>query len=179
MSESIIRKLPFALEAEQSVLGSILIEPESFTYIADIITIDDFYLEEHRRIFDSMRRLFTQSREIDIVTLIDVLVREGVYDEAGGAQYIRLIAEVVPSAANVRDYANIVRDKSTLRRLIEASADISDTAYSEQGDVEFVLDSAEQKIFEIAEKRDVKSFSHIRKQGQKCGKRNTDRIFRY
>lgn len=162
MNDDIIRKLPFALEAEQSVLGSILIEPESFTYIADVINGDDFYLEEHRRIFDAMRRLFVQSREIDIVTLIDTLVREGVYDEAGGAQYIRLIAEVVPTAANVRDYANIVKDKSTLRRLIEACGEITETAYSEQGGVEFLLDSAEQKIFAIAEKRDTKSFVHIR-----------------
>lgn len=162
MNDNPIKKLPFALEAEQSVLGSILIDPESFTYIADIVSGEDFYLEEHRQIFDAMKRLFIQNREIDIVTLIDTLVKEGVYDEAGGTQYIRLIAEVVPSAANIRDYANIVKDKSTLRRLIEVCEEITGIAYSEQGAVEYVLDSAEQKIFAIAEKRETKSFDHIR-----------------
>ncbi len=162
MKDELSKKLPVALEAEQSVLGSILIDPESFTKIAGSIRSEDFYLTEHRSIFDAMRKLFDRSREIDPVTLIDMLVSEGVYDKAGGSNYIKLIADVVPTSANIVDYAKIVRDKSTLRRLIEACGEIEETAYSEQGEVAHILDSAEKKIFDIAQQRDSKNFMHIR-----------------
>ena len=114
-----IRKLPFSLEAEQSVLGAILIDPPCFTEVAQIITHADFYLEEHKNIYLAMQELFLQSRDIDLITLIDTLVRKGVYDEAGGKNYIKIIAEIVPSSANVKEYARIVHDKCLLRRLIE------------------------------------------------------------
>jgi replicative DNA helicase len=102
MSEMSIRKLPFSLEAEQSVLGAILIDPPCFTEVAQIITSADFYLEEHKNIYLAMQELFLQSRDIDLITLIDTLVRKGVYDEAGGKNYIKIIAEIVPSSANVK-----------------------------------------------------------------------------
>ncbi len=156
------RKLPFALEAEQSVLGSILLDPECLTVVAELITEEDFYLEEHKAIYTAMRSLFIKSRDIDVITLISMLEEEGIYDKSGGTQYIKLIAEVVPTAANARDYAKIVKDKSTLRRLILACSDISETAFSEQGAVDSLLGNAEQTIFEIAEKRDTKQFRHIR-----------------
>jgi len=161
--ESLARRLPFSLEAEQSVLGSILIAPEAFNDIAGIVRSDDFYLQEHRDMFLAMQDLFLQSRTIDVVTLIDSLVHLGVYKNGEeGKKYIKLIAEVVPSAANVKDYAKIVKDKCILRRLIEACADISETAYSEQDDVPHLLDSAAQQIFDIAENHETKGFTHIR-----------------
>ena len=159
--EDLQRKLPFALEAEQSVLGSVLINPECITEITGIISEEDFYLEEHRSIFAAMRQLFVKSREIDVVTLIRMLEEEGIYDKSGGTQYIKLIAEVVPTAQNAKDYAKIVKDKSTLRRLILACDDISENAYSEQGAVDSLLGNAEQKIFELAQNRDTKQFRHI------------------
>lgn len=162
-SSELIRKMPFSLEAEQSVLGSILIDPECFPEIASMLKSDDFYLESHAAIYLAMQDLFLQSRTIDVVTLIDALVKNGVYGTGDeGRKYIKIIAEIVPSAANVKDYAKIVRDKNILRRLIGVCSEISDTAYSEQDDVTHLLDSAEQAIFAIAENNETKGFTHIR-----------------
>ncbi len=162
-SNDLVKKMPFSLEAEQSVLGSILIDPESFSEIASRLKSEDFYLESHAQIYLAMQDLFLQNRTIDVVTLIDTLVKRGVYEnDEEGKKYIKLIAEIVPSAANVRDYAGIVRDKSLLRRLITVCSEISETAYAEQDDVMHLLDSAEQQIFSIAETNDTKGFTHIR-----------------
>ena len=124
------RKLPFSLEAEQSVLGSILIDPECFNVTAGILKSEDFHLDEHRQIYLAMQDLYLQNREIDLVTLIDTLVHRGVYDDETSKSYIKLIAGVVPSASNIADYARIVKDKSLLRSLITASEEITDTARS-------------------------------------------------
>ena len=162
-SNELIKKMPFSLEAEQSVLGSILIDPECFAEIASQLKSEDFYLDSHAQIYLAMQDLFLQNRTIDVVTLIDSLVKRGVYDsDDDGKKYIKLIAEVVPSAANVKDYAKIVRDKCILRRLIEACGEISESAYSEQEDVSHLLDSAEQQIFSIAAGNETKGFTHIR-----------------
>lgn len=152
------KNMPFALEAEQSVLGSILIDPEAFTDITEIISAEDFYLSEHAEIFSAMRDLFSENREIDLVTLIDMLVKRGVYNEEESKKYIKVIAQIVPSAANVRDYARIVKDKSLLRSLIKASDEIRDDAYSEQGDIQHLLDSAEQKIYNVSHGNETRSF---------------------
>ena len=161
-SDSLVRKLPFSLIAEQSLLGAVLVDPESFNEIADMVAVSDFYMEEHQQIFSAMHELFLTSRDIDVVTLIDMLVQKGIYTKSGGEQYIRTIAEVVPNALNVKDYARIVKDKSILRQLIGACEEVTDTAYSEQDDVSHILDSAENKIFAIAQGKDTKNFRHIR-----------------
>ena len=161
-SDSLVRKLPFSLIAEQSLLGAVLVDPESFNEIADLVAVSDFYMEEHQQIFSAMHELFLTSRDIDVVTLIDMLVQKGIYTKSGGEQYIRTIAEVVPNALNVKDYARIVKDKSILRQLIGACAEVSEVAYSEQDDVAHILDSAENKIFAIAQGKDTKNFRHIR-----------------
>ncbi len=160
--DSLVRKLPFSLEAEQSVLGAILVKPDTFNEIAGILRHDDFYLDEHKEIFLAMQDLFLQNRDIDYVTLIDMMVARGIYDVEQSKNYIRLITDVVPSAQNVRDYAKIVKDKSLLRQLIAASEDIGETAYGEQGDVESILDHAEQTIFNIAQTNETKGFVHIK-----------------
>ena len=160
--DSLVRKLPFSLIAEQSLLGAVLVDPESFNEIADLVAVSDFYMEEHQQIFSAMHELFLTSRDIDVVTLIDMLVQKGIYTKSGGEQYIRTIAEVVPNALNVKDYARIVKDKSILRQLIGACEEVTDTAYSEQDDVSHILDSAENKIFAIAQGKDTKNFRHIR-----------------
>ena len=157
------RNLPFSLEAEQSVLGSILIEPECFTEVATTLKSDDFYIEEHVQIYLAMQELFLRSRQIDVVTLIDMLTLRGVYkSDDEGKKYIKVIATVVPTAANVKDYAAIVRDKSILRQLIETCSEISEKAYSEQNEVANLLDNAEQMIFSIAEGHETKGFTHVR-----------------
>ena len=161
-SDALSRKLPFSLIAEQSLLGSVLVDPEAFTRIGDLVSMSDFYLEEHQQIFSAMHSLFQASREIDVVTLIDMLVQKGIYTKSGGEQYIRTIAEVVPNALNAQDYARIVKDKSVLRQLIGACEEVTDIAYSEQDDVAHTLDAAESKIFAIAQGKDTKNFRHIR-----------------
>ncbi|MGN1096046.1 MAG: replicative DNA helicase [Eubacteriales bacterium] len=155
------KNMPFALEAEQSVLGSILIDPEKFTEIADIISADDFYLSEHAEIFSAMQDLFAKNKEIDLVTLIDTLVKNGVYNEEESKKYIKIIAQTVPSAANVAEYAKIVKDKSTLRLLISAAEEIREEAFSAQGDVQYIVDNAEKKIFDVANGKDIKRFTKL------------------
>ncbi|MBP3436669.1 MAG: replicative DNA helicase [Clostridia bacterium] len=156
------RKQPISLEAEQAVLGSILIKPESFEHIAGKLYADDFYIEEHRQIFTAMQTMFLQSRQIDTVTLLNTLVKGGSYDEQSGVTYLRNLADSVPAVSNIRDYAKIVSDKAILRRLITACEEISSTAYAEEGEIDAILDSSAQKIFDIAQKRDSRDFRHIR-----------------
>ena len=162
MEEELVRRLPFSMPAEQSLLGSVLIDPTALNEIAALITGDDFYLGEHKQIYLAMQELFLSNREIDVVTLLDMLVTRGVYDKSGGEDYIRTLSEAVPDAMNVRDYARIVKEKSVLRQLIAASSEIAESAYSEQEEVTAILDHAQNLIFNIAQGRDTKNFRHIR-----------------
>ena len=156
------RRLPFSLIAEQSLLGSILIDPNCFNEVAEMVKSEDFYLKEHKDIFLAMHELYLANQSTDVVTLIEALVRAGTYDKANGEQYIRTIAEVVPNALNALDYAKIVRDKSQLRQLISICGEVTDTAYSEQDDVGHTIEYAEAQIFALAQGRDTKNFRHIR-----------------
>ena len=156
------RRLPFSLEAEQSVLGSILIDPAKFDEVAQIISYDDFYLSEHQEIFAAMQSLSLRSREIDHVILTDELVKQGVYNIEQAKNYIVTIADIVPSADNVRDYAHIVKNKSLLRKLIDICVKIEDDSYSEIDDAEHLIDSAESRIFELANNKQQSDFTHIK-----------------
>lgn len=156
------RKMPFSLDAEQSLLASIMIDPSCMDTVATLVSADDFYLSEHTEIFSVMQNMYLKSKNIDVVTLINELTVNGVYDEAGGREYLRLIAESVPSAANAKDYAKIVRDKAILRQLIEAGEAISDAAYTGDDEAEVLVEFAESKVFNIAEHRENKNFTHIR-----------------
>ena len=162
MAEDIIRKLPFSAIAEQSLLGSILIDSSSINLVADTISADDFYLEEHKQIYLAMHGLFITNSQIDIVTLIDELVKKGIYSKSGGEEYIKVIAQTVPNALNVKDYAKIVKDKSILRQLIRMCDEVSDQAYSEQDEVSGILESAQNRLYSITQGRESKNFRHIR-----------------
>ena len=153
---------PFSVEAEQSVLGSVLIDPECIMGLIEIISAYDFYIPEHGEIFDDMCELFNKNRNIDVVTLIDMLTERGVYSADECKRYVGVIAAVVPSAANVKDYARIVHDKAVLRALIDASEEISENAYSARGEVKYILDDAEQKIFNLSRASDTKKFVSIK-----------------
>ncbi len=161
MNGDIVRNLPVSVESEQAVLGSILLKPSCFDDIAGLISEEDFNIEEHRHIFSAMRSMYMQSREIDPITLINTLVENGVYNETGGKDYIMLLANIVSTAANIKDYAKIVKDKAMLRKIIGVCDEVSSVAYSEQGRAEEIVDLAEQKIFDIAEKRSSKELRHI------------------
>lgn len=161
MDQSLIRQMPVSVEAEQALLGSLIVNPDSFGKIGGMITEEDFYVTEHKHIYSALLKMYSQSKTIDLVTLVNTLVEIGDRDEAGGIQYITLIAESVPSASNIKDYARIVKDKATLRRLINISDEISNDAYNE-GDVKNLVDSAEQKIFDLSHNNEAREFRHIR-----------------
>ena len=163
MDSELLKRLPVSVEAEQSVLGSLLIDPnEGFEKISGLITADDFYINEHRILYTAMQEMFLANQQIDTVTLVNKLVENGDRDEGGGLQYITQIAEIVPSARNIKDYALIVRDKALLRRLIDVSGRISDMAYAEQGKAHEVVDVAEQMVFDLAEKRQSNQLRSIK-----------------
>lgn len=161
--DGIQRRLPFSQDAEQSVLGSILIDPNCFSDVAEIIVSDDFYVEQHKRLYELMLDFNIRNKVIDLVTILNESVARGIFsDDAEARSYIRIIAEVVPSAQNAKDYAKIVRDKSILRKLIEASEDIQKAAFTEGEDVRTVVDLAERKIFDIAGNNERHDFTHVR-----------------
>ncbi len=163
MNDSVLsRKMPCSLAAERALLGSVLIDPSSIVDIAAKVSADDFYVQEHKQIFLAMRELFDASQEIDPVTLIDSLVHKGVYEKSGGEDYIRSLLDVTPSAMNIADYARIVKEESTRRRIIEVCHEISELTFAEQEGVTGVLDLAQSRFTEIAEGRDSRSFRHIR-----------------
>lgn len=156
------RKLPSSVIAEQSLLGCILVDPQALSEIAGIIGEDDFYLTDHANIFSAMKRLFNENHEIDPVTLTDALVHDGVYDKQHSQDYIFTLSEIVPNAMNVKDYARIIKEKSLLRQLIEATGQITEDAYSEHDSVNDILDSAQNRIYQIAQGRDTRGFRHIK-----------------
>ena len=163
MDTGIGRQMPISVEAEQALLGSIIVDPDSFDKVSGFILAEDFYVEEHKHIYSTLLKMYSQSKSIDAVTLVNGLVEAGFRDsEAGGIQYITLLAESVPSAVNIKDYAKIVKDKSTLRKLINICDEISTDAYNEGNEVRTIIDSAEQKIFDLSHNSDAKEFKHIR-----------------
>lgn len=155
-------QLPYSLEAEQSVLGSVLMDPAVITQVLDVVKPKYFYLPQHKEIFSAMVRMFSEGKVIDFVTLLDDLKAAGVYDDAGGKAYLLELAQMVPSIANVGAYAKIVREKYYLRSLITVSREIIASAEDESEDVQTVVDSAEQKIYDIRQDRVDDGLRHIK-----------------
>jgi len=147
------RTLPHNLEAEKCVLGAILIDNPSFNQAAEVIGSEDFFRDAHRRIFEKMIGLSERSQPIDPVTLKDELTRSGELDEVGGPAYVASLTDGVPRSANVEFYAKIVKEKSTLRKLIQSANDVLVRAYDAEEDADNLLDEAERSIFQIAENR--------------------------
>src|SRR5262245_60543141 len=147
------RTLPHNLEAEKCVLGAILINNQAFNQAAEVIDAQDFFRDAHRRIFEKMVGLTDRSQPVDLVTLKDELARSGDLDEIGGPAYITALTDGVPRSANVEYYAKIVKEKSTLRRLIQSANDVLSRAYDAEEDADDLLDEAERSIFQIAEHR--------------------------
>ncbi len=155
-------RIPYSVEAERAVLGAIILNPDCIRELANALRAEDFFVDNHKKIYEAMQELFLESRSIDPVTLVDMLVHSGTYNEAGGKEYVAALAESVPEVSNVKDYAKIIRDKALLRRLIGASEEISEMAYAGEGDVDDIIDRSEQKIFDIAQGVNDKSFVHIK-----------------
>jgi len=157
------RAPPYSAEAEVSVLGGMLIDPQAVVRVIEIIDSTMFYREANRRLFESMVRLFQTGQVIDVITLTEDLKRTEQLDRAGGVTYLSELLDAVPTAANIEYHARIVREKALLRRLIEASSDIIRDVY-EQGEreVDELLDQAEQKIFQVAQSHDRQGFVWIK-----------------
>ncbi|MBC3883221.1 replicative DNA helicase [Undibacterium sp. LX40W] len=147
-----IRVPPHSIEAEQSVLGGLLLDNAAWDRIADFISEDDFYRFDHRLIFQAIVKLINSSRPADVITVFDYLSASAKADDAGGLSYLNALAQNTPSAANIRRYAEIVRDRGILRKLITVADEIAGQALNPQGkEVKQMLDDAESKIFAIAE----------------------------
>lgn len=144
---------PHSIEAEQSVLGGLLLENGSWDKVADVLVEQDFYRHDHQLIFRAINQLFSQSQPVDVVTLAEWHDKHGELDQVGELSYLGMLARNTPSAANIHAYASIVRERSILRQLISVGTDISNSAFNPEGlSSEDMLDSAEKKVFEIAEK---------------------------
>ena len=143
---------PNSVEAEQSVLGGLLLENEALDKIADVLSEVDFYRHDHRLIYHHICKLIEQSRPADIVTVAESLENSAELSSIGGIAYLGALAQNTPTAANIRRYAEIVRERSVMRKLVEVGSGIAESAYNPQGrDAQQLLDEAEAKIFKIAE----------------------------
>ncbi len=160
MAELDIKKMPFSLEAEQAILGTVIVDSEKFAEVATL-KAEDFYLQQHKEIFSAMRDMFSKNRVIDPVTLIDTLTHLGTYTEGDAAKYIKLLVDLASDATNIEEYTQIIRDKAMLRSLIDASRDISDLAYSEKGEVGEAINYAEHRIYSISQDKYKDGFDKI------------------
>ena len=159
---SLHRIPPQNLEAEQSVLGGILLDNQGLNAVLEVITGRDFYSEAHRRIFEAMINLSDRGEPVDLITLSSILKDRTQLDKAGGAAYLAGLVDNVPSAANIVHYAKIVKEKAILRGLINTATEILGKTYAPGADVDTVLDEAEQAIFEISEKKIRPAFFPIK-----------------
>jgi replicative DNA helicase len=147
-----LRVPPQSIEAEQAVLGGLLLDNTAFDRVADLLREDDFYRHDHKLIWRQIARMIERTQPADVVTVLEALQSSGTADEAGGLPYLSSLATETPSAANIRRYAEIVRDRAILRRLVSTSDEIAGAALNPQGrDTKELLDEAESKIFRIAE----------------------------
>ncbi|ACL72015.1 replicative DNA helicase [Thioalkalivibrio sulfidiphilus] len=143
---------PHSMEAEQAVLGGLMLDNEAWDAVADRLCEADFYRHDHRLIFRAIGELAARNSPFDLVTLSERLESRGELDDAGGLAYLGLLAKDTPSAANIRAYADIVRERSVLRQLISVGTEIADSGFNPEGrESRELLDTAEQKVFEIAE----------------------------
>ncbi|MEW5919511.1 MAG: replicative DNA helicase [Bacillota bacterium] len=161
MSETIQRLPPQNVEAEQSVLGSILIDREALLETAEILLPDDFYREAHQYIYQEIIGLSNKGEPIDLVTVCAVLENKNLLAKVGGAAYLASLASMTPTSAHAAYYAGIVKEKSLLRRLIRTATEIVSKSYGYVENVEEFLDAMEQSIFEVARSRDSKGFVHL------------------
>lgn len=162
MSQGLNKIPPQNNEAEQSVLGCLLIDKEAITKVADILRPEDFYKDSHLMILESMYELYEKREPIDLLSLANRLEEKKQLEAVGGQAYLATLTNSVPTAAHVISYAKIVQKKATLRRLLKASSEINELSYKETEDVDSVLDKAEQKLFKISQKYLKQNFVSIK-----------------
>ncbi len=149
---------PQNIEAEQCILGSILLRPGALDKVGHILSADDFYKPSHQFIYTAMLDLFEKTEPQDLITVANSLKNSNKLDQIGGPTYLATLTDIVPVSANITYYAKIVRDKSILRQLIATSTEIAGRCYEEQDDIEALLDSVEQTVFDISSAKSNQSY---------------------
>ena len=159
---SMLNKVPpHSLEAEQSVLGAMLLDKDAIAKAIDILVVDDFYREAHRIIFDAVVTLYNRAEPVDLIIVTELLRQKNALESVGGASYISSLANMVPTAANAEYYASIVKDKSIYRALVNAGNQISSMGFESGQDVEQTMDRAQQLIFNISQKGRIKTIDDM------------------
>ena len=153
---------PQNIDAEQAVLGAMLIKKEAIAEVAQILRPEDFYRDAHKIVYEAMLNLFNKNEPADIVTVSDYLNNENLMEKVGGVTFITALANTVPTAANVTYHAKIVREKADLRNLINTATDIAGMAYESSDDVADVIDKSEKMIMEVANRQNVSAFTPMR-----------------
>ena len=161
MENSIMRSLPQSLEAEQSVIGSMIIDKSAISKALEKLNEEDFYKDGHKVIFKAIKDMYSQDMAVDLVTLLENLKSKDKLEKAGGVTYISEVSSQVITTANLDAYIKIVEDKSMLRKLIKSSTAIIEESYTKQDKVEEVLDGAQKKIFDLAEKKGSSEFEPL------------------
>lgn len=152
---------PQNIEAEQSVLGAMLIEKDAIPKVMEILRDTDFYREAHRVIFNAMLELYNKNEAVDMITVTEILKRDNKLEDVGGIAYVTSLANAVPTAANVTYHASIIEEKSILRQLVSVSTQIASMGYEANDDVKNIIDSAESKILEISNRKKTADFTPI------------------
>lgn len=163
MEEAIIKRiLPHSIEAEQSVIGSMLMGREAILTASEMLTGDDFYQQQYGVIFDAMVELHNEGKPVDLITLQNRLREKDVPPEISSMEFVRDLVNAVPTSANVKYYATIVSEKAVLRRLIKLNEEISNECYLAKEKVEVILEETEKKMFALLQKRNTGDFIPIR-----------------
>ena len=153
MEEALIKRiLPHSIEAEQSVIGSMLLDRDAILVASEILTSDDFYQNQYGIIFDAMVELCNEGKPVDTITLQNRLKEKDVPPDISSMEYVRELLEAVPTSANVKYYANIVSDKAQLRKLIRATEEVENACYLEKDSTETIMEEAEKKLFNILQR---------------------------
>ncbi len=155
-------RLPYSVEAEQAVLGSVIIDPKCLNEIAVQMKTDYFYIPQHKEIYAAMSSMYELSQTIDFVSLLEKLKKDGVYDDAGGKEYLTRLVQTVPSSANVLTYVAIIRERYYARALMNAAQSIIKDINEDAVDSGKFIDSAEQRIYEIRQGREISGLTHIK-----------------
>ena len=162
MEEALIKRiLPHSIEAEQSVIGSMILDRDAILVASEILTSDDFYQKQYGIIFDAMVELCNEGKPVDLVTLQNRLKEKELPPDISSMEYVRDLISAVPTSANVKYYANIVSEKAVLRRLIKANEEIANTCYLEKENTEVILEEAEKKLFNILQRRNNEEYVPI------------------
>ena len=163
MDESVIKKIPpHSVEAEQSVIGSMIMDRDAIVVASELISGEDFYNKQYGVLFETMRELNDKGLPVDLVTLQDKLKEKDVPPEVSSLEFVRDLITAVPTSANIKYYANIVVEKSTLRKLIRLNEEIANTCYAGKEELETILSDTEQRVFKLVQRRNTEDFTPIR-----------------